>query len=111
MLFDSKFGAVLTVQQLALPKKRIEIPSQHGKEIDLLTSVDDGLSFAVLYARRVDVHANDVDVPFACAVNQLTIKRISLASVEKDIAAGVARPGQRQPETRTWPTSRAWRSI
>jgi len=88
-LFSTQLGELLTPEQLALPKKRIEIPSQHGKEVDVLTSVGN-LRFADLYARRFDVHTKDVDVPFASAADQLAIKRISLASAEKDIAVGVA---------------------
>lgn len=36
------------------------------------------------------VSVGQVDVTFAAAEDQLTIKRLSLESVEKDIAAGVA---------------------
>ena len=54
--------------------------------MDLLTAVVD-LTFADLYTRRFDVRARDVDVPLASAAAQLT----SLASVEKDIAAGARR--------------------
>ena len=88
IMFDARFAGNFKPGQLALRDKRIVIPSQHGKEVDLLTSVGD-FDFDDLAARKFVVQAKGIDIAFASAADQLAIKRVSLAAVEKDIAAGV----------------------